>query len=514
MSTKNNILPIGKLLQNAGLISDEQLEIALVFQSQHTKMKLGEILALQEVIEVQTVDFFVNKWHEMKQEGKQFPIGYYLKQAYLLSGEQIKTILIEQKKNQLKFGELAVEKGWLKRETVDFFLNELTAKSSSLMSLISLEEYNRDFLHLEKKYANSSLMLSRILAWTGGDTSLTRSICNVFKDSNLNIPTGMEINGVDKLIESSIIRNWQTTKLGSYIRFIKDRLVNNQRCEPILLLSEYETILLSNGEEYKNLKEQKELLNLGIIVKDKKKLRVTNLIFQQVFNQNWIAQTRKILEAQIQQESSEIVKSKKAKIEIDNIKLNSIPQADTSQNKIDSLNNNQQKVELTEIITKFGSLLTLAGIVLLIPVVLVVNNYSSSLRQEKKLSVENLSQASKLKQFCRELNLVDSSSALGLISQIEKSKEEILRVFPYTLEVFPDNCEAALNELRVLAAPQLGRESRVIEALRNLCKIPADGNNINEAKIWIEHWSASPTWGQETKSYLNLINECPASEPG
>ena len=467
MSAKNNTLPIGKLLQNAGLISDEQLTIALGVQSQHAKMKLGEILALQEAVEVQTIDFFVNKWQKVKQEGQQFPIGYYFKQAYLLSGDQIKTILAEQKDNQLKFGDLAVKKGWLKKETVYFFLNELTIKSSSLMSLIALEEYNREFLHLEKKYANYSFILSRILAWTGGSPTLTKSICNVFGNSSLNIPAGMEVNGVDKLIESSIIRNWQTSKLGTYIRAVKESLVNNQRCKPILLLSEYESILLSNSREYEALKEQIELLNLGIVVKDKNQLRVTNLIFQQVFNQNWIAKTRKVLEDKIQQESFNIIKLEEANIAIEKNGQSSLVQANAAHDDIESPNN-QPKAELTQITTKFSSLLTLAGIVFLIPVVLVINNYSSSLRQEEKLSLENTSQASKLKQFCRELNLVDSSSASGLISQIEKSKEEILRSFPYTLESFPDNCEAALNNLRVLAAPQLGKKSRVVEALKNL----------------------------------------------
>ncbi len=510
MSDKNDTLPLGKLLQNAGLISDEQLEIALGVQSQHTKMKLGEILALQEAVEVQTVNFFVNKWQEIKKQGQQFPLGNYLKEAYLLSDEQILIILAEQQNTKLKFGDLVVQKGWLNQETIDFFLNSLTRKSPSMMSLIDLEEYDRQFSHLEKKYTNSSLILSRVLAWTGGDHNLTKAICNVFGDSDWNIPAGKEINAVDRLIESSIIKNWRTSKIGTYIRSIRERLVDNQRCEPISLLAEYQDILLSNNRQYALLKEQEELLNLGIIVKNKDQLRVTNLIFQQVFDQNWIAKTRKTLEAKIKQKSAEHpeLSEKNAMFDIQN---SSIVQTDVNQNSAEVLKIDKTRVGLTKITPEFSSLFALAAIILLIPLALALNNYYSSL-SEMRLSLKDISQASKLKQFCSEISLVDPSSALESISQIETNKELILRSFPNTLEGFPDNCETKLNKLRVLAAPQLGKENRVIEAIRNICKIPADAENINEAKIWIEHWYTSPNWGQETRSYLNLINDCPASK--
>ncbi|MGD1920020.1 MAG: hypothetical protein ACFCAD_14680 [Pleurocapsa sp.] len=124
MSIKNNTLPIGKLLQNADLISDKQLETALSIQSQYTKMRLGDILNLQEAVKLQTVDFFADRWQEIKQEGQQFPLGYYLKKACLLNDKQIEMILAEQKKIQAKFGDIAVQKGWLKQGTLDFFLNE------------------------------------------------------------------------------------------------------------------------------------------------------------------------------------------------------------------------------------------------------------------------------------------------------------------------------------------------------------------------------------------------------
>ena len=516
MPNKNNTLPIGKLLQNAGLISDEQLAMALKMQSQYTKMKLGEILALQEVINARTADFFVDSWQEIEQEGPQFPFGYYLKQAGLLNDNQIETILSEQENTQLRFGEIAVKKGLLEKKTVDFFVNRLKLHPPRLMSLIELEEYDRKYLHLEKKYVACSLILSRILAWTGGNANLTKTICDVFNNSDFAIPAGMEINAVDRLIENSLIKNWQTSKLGIHIRSIAKSLTDNQRCEPTLLLEEYRQVLLSNKIESKGTKEEDELLTLGLIVKDDARLRVASLIFQQIFDRNWILQEIKKIESKTDSNCIQTVELVTEDVNYVNVERGSIVKTDIDiNNDINNIQDIQEvdieatKTETTEMLTKFGSLLTLAGITVLIPLVLIINNYST---KEKKISLDNTSQASKAKQFCNEINLIDPSSAIDLISKLEKNKELILRAFPDTLESFPDNCENVLNRLRVLAAPQLRKESRVIEALRNLCKIPADSENISEAKIWIEHWYTSPSWGKETKSYLNLVNDCPARE--
>ncbi|MGB5713558.1 MAG: hypothetical protein WBM44_21940, partial [Waterburya sp.] len=83
MSNQKNKLPLGLLLQNADLISDEQLQNALDIQSKYPQMKLGEILVLQEEVKAKTINFFVNKWQEFLVQGQQFPIGYYLKNAAL-----------------------------------------------------------------------------------------------------------------------------------------------------------------------------------------------------------------------------------------------------------------------------------------------------------------------------------------------------------------------------------------------------------------------------------------------
>ena len=528
MSDSQNNIPLGLALQSAGLISQEQLQKALELQSKYTQMKLGEILVLEEGMRAKTIEFFVKKRHEIATQGQQFPIGYYLKDASLLNSRQVEAILQEQKKTKQKFGDIAVQKGWIKRETIDFFLDTLSFKSPEKISLVILEEYDRQVLHLENKYANISLIMSRILAWTGGNSTLTKAICHTFASSDFNIPKGMEINAVDRFVESSLIKNWQVSKEGTYIRWVKQNLVNNQRCDSNLLLKEYRQILLLGSKIYQQTKEQDELLTLGVVSKKNKRLKVANLIYQQVFNQEWVA--NELQKNQLKNDSldgrdsiSEDLTTSISEY-VPNSSLQQPNKVRLSRNlKTNNINNTSRfssvnpanTTNIPEPLTKVSSLITLAAIALLIPLFLRINNYYSSLsKPEPEIDASYLTETKELEQFCSQIDYADSSSALSLISQIER-KQQLLENTSDNLE-FSNNCNTALNRLRVLAAPQLGRENRVFEAIKQLCKIPPDSEVYVDAEVWLERWYNSSDWGQQTKFYLQELTkynnaECPAA---
>lgn len=125
MSQDNLIKPIGEILQNAGLVSSSQIEVALHDQQYYQDLRIGEILALRGWIEQSTVDFFVQEWLELLKKKNSQPLGFYFKKASLLSDKQIQMILAEQNQTCLRFGATAVLKGFLKQHTVDFFLTHL-----------------------------------------------------------------------------------------------------------------------------------------------------------------------------------------------------------------------------------------------------------------------------------------------------------------------------------------------------------------------------------------------------
>ena len=123
--------PLGQVLKQAGLISNSQLDVALKDQSLDRQILIGEILALRGCIKRETVEFFANCLPNSISKETKKPLGYYLKQAGLLSETQIKYLLSLQKQGQswIRFGRLAVIHNLLKQETLDFFLGNICSKN-------------------------------------------------------------------------------------------------------------------------------------------------------------------------------------------------------------------------------------------------------------------------------------------------------------------------------------------------------------------------------------------------
>ena len=124
-SLQHNVKPLGQILKEAGLLSDSQIEVALIDQKVYSQLLIGEIFALHGWVKQKTSDFFVNRWQKIIANNKREKLGYYLKEAGLLNQNQIETILKDQKENWIRFGALAVIRGYLSKQTVNFFLEHL-----------------------------------------------------------------------------------------------------------------------------------------------------------------------------------------------------------------------------------------------------------------------------------------------------------------------------------------------------------------------------------------------------
>jgi N-acetylglucosaminyldiphosphoundecaprenol N-acetyl-beta-D-mannosaminyltransferase len=125
-------LPVGELLQQAGLLSELQIQQVLEEQASGKNLRFGEILASRGWLRQETIDFFVEGLPLISISTQRQPLGYYLKQARLLDDAQINTILAEQQQLNLPFGEIAVNKGWLKPETIDSVLNYLISSTAAV----------------------------------------------------------------------------------------------------------------------------------------------------------------------------------------------------------------------------------------------------------------------------------------------------------------------------------------------------------------------------------------------
>jgi hypothetical protein len=128
---------LGEILIEAGLVSFPQLEVALNEQKQYLNLRLGEIFALHGWLKQETSDFFAESWVKLLQENNKHPLGYYLQKAGILTLQQIKEILDEQKRLGVKFGSIAVLHGWLNDQTLEFFLKHLAAESLNKSAFIT-----------------------------------------------------------------------------------------------------------------------------------------------------------------------------------------------------------------------------------------------------------------------------------------------------------------------------------------------------------------------------------------
>lgn len=144
--------PIGEFLQEANLISSVQINIALIDKKNNPEIPIGKILVAHGWLKQQTADFFAESWVNTVRQNYRRPLGYYLEQASLLDQAQIKAILLEQNQTWVKFGSVAVLKGWLDPETLNFFLKYLFPESLS----------EKDFLRKRANIKTTQKRISKI----------------------------------------------------------------------------------------------------------------------------------------------------------------------------------------------------------------------------------------------------------------------------------------------------------------------------------------------------------------
>lgn len=163
--TKNKNVLLGELLQKAGLITSGEIEVALEDQKYHNDLKLGEILATRGWVKQQTADFFASQWQSMITEVKRgeakYRLGECLNKAGLITRAQVQEILELQKITNKCFGEIAVEKGYIKQITLDLFIENLCAYDhhlnqtvevflNSAKKLVKINQYSPAILELRK----------------------------------------------------------------------------------------------------------------------------------------------------------------------------------------------------------------------------------------------------------------------------------------------------------------------------------------------------------------------------
>ena len=161
---------------------------------------------------------------------------------------------------------------------------------------------------LKNRVENPEKVLAEVLEWTGGQPFLTQKLCKIIVQNN-----DSRTPDVAELVRTYIINGWEFHDHPEHLRTIRDRLlVDEKRASRLLGL--YQQVLSSiplpsplergkleekppclskgglGGITANDSPEAMELRLTGLVVKHEDQLQLTNYIYQQVFNLQWVQQ--------------------------------------------------------------------------------------------------------------------------------------------------------------------------------------------------------------------------------
>ncbi len=139
---------------------------------------------------------------------------------------------------------------------------------------------------LQGKVNDSTAVIKEILDWTGGQPFLTQKLCQfVVEESEREQPLSVE-----KIVRARIITNWESQDEPEHLKTIRDRILYRDEQRAGYLLELYQQIRQQGQTPLNDSIEQSELQLSGLVTKRQGKLFITNPIYREVFNQDWIDQ--------------------------------------------------------------------------------------------------------------------------------------------------------------------------------------------------------------------------------
>ena len=139
------------------------------------------------------------------------------------------------------------------------------------------------------KISSPQVVLKEIMSWTSGQPFLTQKICQLVGNTEQKIEN--EIEYVRELVQSKIINNWESNDEPEHLRTIRDRLLQNPAKAPAIL-SKYQQIIQQGSIPFDNSPETSELILSGLIKQQDGKLIVSNRIYAEIFNQEWLMENK------------------------------------------------------------------------------------------------------------------------------------------------------------------------------------------------------------------------------
>ncbi|MGK7939951.1 MAG: AAA-like domain-containing protein [Crocosphaera sp.] len=140
---------------------------------------------------------------------------------------------------------------------------------------------------LKAKVSHPQAVLKAVLYWTNGQPFLTQKICKLIHKSQTEIPAKQENIWVAELVRSQILKQWESQDEPEHLKTIRDRILQSS-LDAKQLLKRYQSILNKANPSMRDDELTRELVLSGLVIKDQEMLKVHNLIYESIFNNNWI----------------------------------------------------------------------------------------------------------------------------------------------------------------------------------------------------------------------------------
>jgi len=135
---------------------------------------------------------------------------------------------------------------------------------------------------LKQTVRHPDAVLATIIYWTGGQPFLTQRLCHLVAKHWVR-----DVSTVQNIIESRVIKNWEAQDDPPHFRTIAAGLIHPDK-QTIALLDRYRAILMGRSHTPAHDLHEAELLLSGLIKQVDGTLTVSNRLYQEIFNFDWI----------------------------------------------------------------------------------------------------------------------------------------------------------------------------------------------------------------------------------